>query len=241
MSDESTSSLDSQPKWRPLPARLRRILGVLVEKAKTVPDSYPMTLNALKTGCNQKSNRYPQMNLDADDLIEGLEQLREMGAVGEVQGDGRVAKYRHYMYEWLAVDKHEIAVVTELLLRGEQTVGDLRARAARMESIADQAALRPILQSLMEKKLVVALTPEGRGQMVTHGLFSEGEMQKLRDRAAAAPPSIESAEFQSRQPTPRRTVADDVISELKAELGELREQLDELRNDVRDVKERLQG
>ena len=241
MSDESTSSLDSQPKWRPLPARLRRILGVLVEKAKTVPDSYPMTLNALKTGCNQKSNRYPQMNLDADDLIDGLEQLREMGAVGEVQGDGRVAKYRHYMYEWLAGDKHEIAVVTELLLRGEQTVGDLRARAARMESITDQAALRPILQSLMEKKLVVALTPEGRGQMVTHGLFSEGEMQKLRDRAAAAPPNIESVEFQSRQPAPQRTVADDVISELKSELGELREQLDELRNDVRDVKERLQG
>ena len=74
-------------------------------------------------------------------------------------------KFKHMMYEWLGVDKVELAVTAELLLRGEQTLGELRGRAARMEPIADLGALRPIIQSLIEKGLVVALTPEGRGQV----------------------------------------------------------------------------
>ncbi len=129
----------TQPKWRPLSPRQRRIAGVLVEKAKTTPDAYPMTLNSLRTGCNQKSNRDPQMDLTEGEVEEALEELREMGAVGEVQGSGRALKYRHYLYDWLGVDKVEMAVMVELLLRGEQTVGELRGRAARMEPIADLA------------------------------------------------------------------------------------------------------
>src|SRR3974377_1770081 len=109
------------PRWRPLSAIDRRVLGVLAEKAKTTPDIYPMSINAIVTGCNQKSNRAPMMNLEADDVQESLDRLREMGALAMVEGYGRVTKYRHYLYEWLGVDKVELSVMTELLLRGRET------------------------------------------------------------------------------------------------------------------------
>ena len=102
------------PAWRPLSPIQRRVLGVLVEKAKTTPDAYPLTLNGLTSGCNQKSNRAPQMNLSQEQIEEAVQKLREMGAVAEVQGGGRVPKYRHYLYEWLGVEKYEMAVMAEL-------------------------------------------------------------------------------------------------------------------------------
>src|SRR5262245_27935495 len=166
-------------KWQPLSLRQRRVFGVLVEKAKTTPDVYPMTINGLVAGCNQKSNREPQMNLSADDVEQILEELRALGAVTEVQGSGRVAKYRHHAYEWLGVEKTELAVMTELLLRGEQTLGELRGRAARMEPIADLAALKPVVDSLLKRGLMVELTPPGRGQMVSHALYKEKELAEL--------------------------------------------------------------
>jgi hypothetical protein len=96
---------DEAPQWRPLSAKDRRVVGVMVEKAKTTPTAYPMTLNAICTGANQKSNRDPEMNLEPEDVQGSLDRLREYGAVGEIQGDGRVPKYRHYLYKWLGVDK----------------------------------------------------------------------------------------------------------------------------------------
>src|SRR5262249_8237460 len=151
-------------------AQDRRVLGVLVEKAKTTPDAYPMSVSAITSGANQKSNRFPSMNLEPDDVQESLDRLRQLGAVGEVQGSRRRPRVRHYLYEWLGVDKVELAVMAELLLRGSQTEGELRGRAARMEPIADLAALRPVLQSLKGKNLVIPLTPEGRGHVLTHAL-----------------------------------------------------------------------
>ena len=151
-----------------------------VEKAKTTPEQYPLSLNSLTTGCNQKSNRHPQMNLDLDQVEQTLEELRRLGAVVEIQSGGRVAKYKHCMYEWLGVEKAELAVMAELLLRGEQTVGELRGRAVRMEPIPDINALRPVLKSLMDKELVVELTPEGRGQVVSHALYRQPEFEELR-------------------------------------------------------------
>jgi uncharacterized protein YceH (UPF0502 family) len=174
-----------QPRWRPLTAIDRRVLGVLVEKAKTTPEGYPMSVNALRSGANQKSNRYPLMDLEVEDIAESLERLRGLGAVAEVHGGGRVPRYRHYLYEWLGVDKVESAVMTELLLRGAQTEGELRGRAARMEPIADLAALRPVLASLKTKGLIVALSPEGRGHVVTHALYEPSELEKLRAEFAA--------------------------------------------------------
>src|SRR3954463_4720382 len=99
----STENPSPASKWKPLTARQRRVLGVLVEKAKTVPESYPMTVNGIVAGSNQKSNREPQMELTPEDVEQILEELRALGAVTEVQGSGRVLKYRHHAYEWLGV------------------------------------------------------------------------------------------------------------------------------------------
>jgi len=181
MSDELVSEGQKQaPRWQPLSAIDRRVAGVLVEKAKTTPRAYPMSLNAVVTACNQKSNRDPLMDLEADDVEESLDRLRRLGAVGMVEGMGRVVKYRHYLYDWLGVEKVEMAVMIELLLRGPQTEGELRGRASRMEPIADLAALRPILDSLKSKGLVIPLTPEGRGHVVAHALYPEAESQQVK-------------------------------------------------------------
>jgi len=173
---------ESEPdvKWQPLERNDRRVVGVLVEKAKTTPDNYPLTLNSLLNGANQKSNRYPQMQLDEEHVFDALERLRKLGAVAEVQGDGRSPKFRHLLYDWLGVDKFEIAVMAELLLRGAQTLGELRSRAARMEPIAGISELRPILDSLQSKSLIIYLTAPGRGCIVTHALYQEQELTKLR-------------------------------------------------------------
>ncbi len=116
------------PKWTPLGRVERRVLGVLVEKAKTTPDAYPLTLNALTNGCNQKSNRDPQMNLQPDQVENSLEKLRHLSAVIEVSGGGRVSKYRHLIYEWMGINKVEAAVMTELLLRGRKRSANSAAR-----------------------------------------------------------------------------------------------------------------
>jgi uncharacterized protein YceH (UPF0502 family) len=167
------------------------VLGVLAEKAKTTPDIYPMSLNAISTGCNQKSNRDPVMQLEPADVEESLDRLRELGAVGIIEGYGRVAKYRHYLYEWLGVEKVELSVMTELLLRGDQTVGELRGRASRMDPIPDLAALKSILDTLKSKGLVISLTPEGRGHAVSHALYKPREQEALKIKySGAAPPKV---------------------------------------------------
>ena len=169
-----------QVKWIPIEAAERRVLGVLVEKAKTTPDNYPLSLNGIKSGANQKSNRFPQMELSEDQIMDTLESLRDKHAVSFIQGDGRVEKYRHLAYDWLGVDKVELAVMAELLLRGAQTIGELRGRASRMEPIKSMSDLGPILQSLQAKSLVIYLTPPGRGAKVTHNLYQPREIEKVR-------------------------------------------------------------
>lgn len=253
---------DAAPNWQPLPRIPRRILGVLVEKAKTTPDGYPLSLNALTNGCNQKSNRDPVMDLSSDDVEEALDSLREMGAIAEVHGGGRVVKYRHYMKDWLGVDGTELAVVAELLLRGAQTVGDLRGRAARMASgqLPDVNSLRPVIELLVEKKLVVPLTPAGRGQMVTHGLFPPQEIAAILakyDGGAATETHTVRTSGESHVPTSSfsapattgppasatRTVSDDPsqattgseLGRLQAEVSELRAEVARLRKEIEDI------
>ena len=257
MSTEASEAEDRpQPKWQPLTAIQRRVVGVLVEKAKTTPDGYPLSLNALVNGCNQKSNRAPQMTVDPDDVEEVLDQLRAMGAIGEVHGGGRVIKYRHYMKDWLGVSGTELAVVAELLLRGAQTVGDLRGRAARMaqDQLADVGALRPILKGLIDLGLVLSLTPEGRGQIVSHALYQENELEKVRRlagseaaaAAAAAPvarvglaaePSM-GAEIALESPSPNATtpVPDpSEVQQLRSEVARLQAELARLAKEVEDI------
>lgn len=199
------------PRWRALDRIARRVAGVLVEKAKTTPENYPLSLNSLVTGCNQKSNRFPQMQLDEAQVEEALDHLRHMGAVALIQGDGRVDKYRHLLYEWLGVDKVELAVMGELLLRGAQTLGELRGRAARMEPIRDIGALYPIVDALHRKRLVQYLTPPGRGCTISHNLYEAQELPKLRqefgDYADPGPGAASLASFADSEVAPRPTAA----------------------------------
>jgi uncharacterized protein len=248
-----TSAMESggpaaAPRWQPIAAIDRRVLGVLAEKAKTTPDAYPLSLNALVTGCNQKNNRHPLSQYELEDVEASLERLRHLGAVAAVQGGGRVEKYRHYLYEWLGVDKLELAVMTELLLRGAQTEGELRGRAARMDPIPDLSTLRPVMESLKAKGLVQAVTSEGRGQIVTHTLYLPEEMEKLRRQHGDAPaarahiaPSDEEPE--DRAPRQRPAAAPRVepaatrsssapVASANSDLAALRREVEDLRSSV---------
>jgi uncharacterized protein len=199
MNETSSPPAESpQRRWQPLQAIDRRVAGVLVEKAKTTPDAYPMTVNAIRTACNQKNNRYPLMEVEAEDVEESLARLRALGVVGEIQGSGRANKYRHHLYDWLGVEKVEMAVMAELLLRGTQTEGELRGRAARMEPIADVAALRPVITALKAKGLVISLTSVGRGHVVTHALYEARELEKVRREFENAAPADEPEQREAR-------------------------------------------
>lgn len=246
--EASSTDPVAKPCWAPLGALERRVLGVLVEKAKTTPENYPLSLNALRNGCNQKSNRVPLMQVEEDQVDVALEGLRRVGAIAQIQGSGRVDKYRHLAYEWLGVDKVELAVMAELLLRGAQTVGELRGRAARMEPIKDLAELRPVLESLQAKGLIVYLTPEGRGAVVTHALFQDREMDKVRREAATLPAGSEPVE---REPSasrpadapPRSQSAVQAASGsgLADELARLREEVAGLKRDLAEVRQESQS
>ncbi len=207
-----------------------------------------MSVNAMCTGANQKNNRWPLMQLENDDVEQSLDRLRELGAVAEVQGGGRVPKYRHYLYEWLGVDKVELAVMAELLLRGAQTEGELRGRAARMEPITDLAALRPVLDSLKAKGLVISLSPEGRGHVVTHGLYPPDELARVKVQFSAGGESGATEETGPRQSsttaaapgTAAGTLRDPLDGPiLPPEVEALRRELDEVRGHVRQLRGEL--
>ncbi len=182
MNESSPAATGSAPTWVALTPRERRVLGVLIEKAKTTPEYYPLTVAAIVTGSNQKSNRDPLTNYDADDVEDTLHDLRKKGAVILIEGSGRVVRWKHTLYDWLKVSKVELAVLAELLLRGPQTEGDLRARASRMEPLADLAALQAILEALAPRKLIQYLSPPGqkRGVFVAHGLYPPEEFERVR-------------------------------------------------------------
>jgi len=260
MSDAPTTPLSDQspPKWQPLSSRQRRVLGVLVEKAKTTPDGYPMTVNGLVAGCNQKSNREPQMNMSPEDVEQTLEELRGLGAVTEVQGSGRVPKYRHHAYEWLGVEKTELAVMTELLLRGEQTLGELRSRAARMEPIADMTALKPVVDALVKRGLMVELSSPGRGQVVSHHLYKERELTELKAQFAGYLPPTSGGEESTPVPVvagtagpaiaaqagripPPAGVTKDEFAELSVEVAELRAEVARLKDQLHSLESKLQS
>ena len=241
----------SERAWVPLAADERRVLGVMVEKAKTTPDVYPLSLAAIVTGCNQKSNRDPVVTYDADDVEEICNRLRKKGAVIMVESGGRVVRYKHLLYEWLRVNKVELAVMAELLLRGSQTEGDLRARASRMEPLSDLAALQAILDSLQAKDLIVYLSPPEvrRGVVVTHNLYPPKDLDRERTRysqggfdgaASESPPAhrtVSSPTTSARPDTPAFDPAE--LTSLRAELAALRTMVEGLAAEVQDLKTAL--
>lgn len=235
------TSQEESPRWQPLGRIERRVAGVLVEKAKTTPDNYPLSLNALVNGCNQKSNRAPQMQLAEEQVSEAIDRLRMIGAVAVIQGDGRVEKYRHLLYEWLGVDKVELAVMAELLLRGEQTLGELRGRAARMEPIKSISELQPIVDNLRQKGLLMLLTPPGRGCVVTHALYEEQELAKLRtefDGRDSGPSEPRSRPATLSADTGELETLRTEVASLKTQLAEVQERVAEI-DTLRDAVEEL--
>ena len=203
----------------------RRVLGVLIEKSKTTPDVYPMSLNALVTGCNQKSNRHPVMSLSDAEVETALHRLKQRNLVEQIFGSGRVDKYRHLLYDRLQVDRVQLAIIGELLLRGHQTVGELRARAARMEPIPDLDSLRGHLHALAERKLVLFLTPEQRrGGVVTHAFYTAEELERIR-ASAGREGHAEVAPARA----PANPALADRVARLEQEIADIRQALQELR------------
>lgn len=129
-----------------------RVLGVLVEKSLTVQSQYPLTLNSVTIGCNQKNNRLPVVNYAEDEVIDALDSLRAKGFVREVMlSSSRVPKFRHVAREILDIQTRELVVLVELLLRGPATLGEIRGRASRMHPLDSLDDVKDALNILMTK------------------------------------------------------------------------------------------
>jgi uncharacterized protein len=235
--------------WVSLSPRERRVLGVLAEKAKTTPEYYPLTVAAIVTGCNQKSNRDPVVTYDADDVDEILQGLRTKGAAVMVEAGGRVVRWKHTLYDWFKVSKVELAVLAELMLRGPQTEGDLRARASRMEPLADLPALQALLEALAPRGLIQYLSPPGvrRGVVVTHGLYPPDEAERVRQAFAHQVAAEDDAELVVRTVTARHESATAhaapgwvaEVAALRTEVQALRAVVDVLSADLQALKSEL--
>ncbi len=127
-----------------------RVLGVLVEKQATVPDSYPLSLNALQAGCNQKTARAPVMDASEAELLQALEGLRELSLVYEV-GGSRVTRFAHNAPRALALPTQAVALQAVLLLRGPQTAAELRQHCERLHSFADISSVEGFLEEMAAK------------------------------------------------------------------------------------------
>ena len=183
----------------------RRVLGVLLEKSLAQPQYYPMSVNAIVTACNQKSNRDPVMSLDEDSVWDTLERLRAVGLVSRLMpgGASRVDRFRHEVKTLLGWEKPQWAVMAELLLRGPQTVGELRSRCNRMYRYENTDAVAAVLDILRESDPPrVAMLPRGAGQSAVrwgHQLYYPEEWRNL---AGIGADTVESAGSSSPAVTP---------------------------------------
>src|SRR5438445_3715153 len=148
-----------------------RVLGALLEKDITTPEYYPLTLNSLQNACNQKSSRDPIVSYDEDTIVQALDLLRNKQLVLRISGAGhRVEKYAHRLGEKLNLGRRELALLCVLMLRGPQTVGELRGRTERMHDFADMDEVERLLETLAAREPDPLVAPAGRGRWVQ--LFS---------------------------------------------------------------------
>lgn len=196
-----------------------RILGALIEKELTTPEYYPLTLNSLTNACNQKSNRDPVMALEEGDLVRALDKLRMKGFARQSAEGGRVPKYCHCLGETLPPP--ELAILAELLLRGPQTLGELRNRADRMTPFADLAAVEETLQELQQfDPSLVTLLPRQTGQKeqrYAHLLAGEPQLT-----AAERQPAPEAARLRVMEENERVALLETEVAALRGEVAELR-------------------
>jgi len=186
-----------------------RVLGALIEKEITTPDYYPLSLNALVAACNQSSNRNPVMHLDEAAVARATESLRERKMVHQVErSEGRVTRYRHVLYEAMNLGRPAIAVMCVLMLRGPQTVGEIRTRSGRLYDFSSLEEVETTLNSLMsgETPLVVCLPRQSGQKEVRYAHLLSGEVRLTE-------PEVEP----------------DRIGKLEREVDDLKKQFEEFR------------
>jgi uncharacterized protein YceH (UPF0502 family) len=196
-----------------------RVLGVLVEKQHTVPDSYPLTLNALVSGCNQKTSRDPVIEATEAEVQGAIDRLKTLSMVMESSG-GRVMRYAQNAGKVLGVPPQSVALLTVLFLRGPQTAGELRINTERLHKFGDILAVEGFLNELAERGMVreLAKQPGARETRWVHLLSGE---PALPAATAAAPASAADDAV---------TVSE--IAAMKAHIGQLEGEIGELRATV---------
>jgi uncharacterized protein len=207
-----------------------RVLGCLIEKQRTTPDVYPLTLNALRLACNQSTNRDPVVDYDENTIRSGIERLvQRKWATLASWSNRRSMKYRHTLDGALGLGAPEIALLAVLMLRGAQTPGELKTRTERLHPFADMEELGGTLEGLIGRRLVARLErrPGQREERYTQ-LLAE-EVEEASSESAARPP--ESPAPPPEPPAPVREEEDRIVrierqlSELRAEIKALREEL----------------
>jgi uncharacterized protein len=201
-----------------------RVLGCLIEKQRTTPDAYPLSLNALRLACNQSTNRDPVVSYDEDTVRDALHRLGRRRYTRLASGHGsRASKYRHLLDEALGLGPADQALLAVLMLRGPQTPGELKQRTERMQPFADLAALHDALTGLIDRGFVAELTrrPGQKEERYRHRLSED--VETAEEPVAAAPAAAVVP------PPPRR---DERLDRLEAEVAELREQLAAVRQEL---------
>ncbi len=197
-----------------------RVLGALIEKEATTPEYYPLSLNALVNACNQKSNRDPVVDFDEDTVADALEGLRARGFALIVKGSGRVEKYAQRISETLNMGRRELAVLGVLLLRGPQTLGEIKDRSERSYSFADLDETERVLEKLSEwpdSPLVRKLTRQPGQKEARYIQLLSGEPHQGSSETGVSEPT---------QPVTRIGQLETQIHELRIELDELRRRFD---------------
>jgi uncharacterized protein len=199
-----------------------RVLGSLLEKEITTPEYYPLSLNALVNACNQKSNRDPTVNFDEATVEQALHSLRDKGLLLSITGAGsRVQKYGHRISEKLNLGRPELAILCELMLRGPQTLGELRTRAERMHRFDDLEQVQSVIDRLSE--LIVKLDRR------------PGEKESRFAQLLSGPPAV----FHN-EPEPPAPQRQDRISTLEAEVAQLRNELEDLKQQFAGFKKQFE-
>ncbi len=214
------------PRQQPLTPVQARVLATLLEKARTVPDSYPLTLNALVTGCNQKTSRDPVMQVTDGEAQEALEGLRRMALAVEISSQ-RATRWEHNFPRGVGVPDQSAVLLGLLMLRGPQTAGELRINAERWHRFADISSVEAFLDELQERSdekggpLVVLLprAPGAREPRWTHLLCGPVDVEALH--AATSPGAPASGALQARVEALEAEVAalQATVRRLCAELG----------------------
>jgi uncharacterized protein len=211
-----------------------RVAGCLIEKQRTTPDAYPLSLNSLRLACNQSTNREPVVEYDEATVSEALRRLALRGWTRLASGAGsRARKYRHLLPEALGVDEAELSLLAVLMLRGAQTPGELKQRSERLHGFPDLAAVEAALDRLVERGYVVRHErrpgqKEQRCQQVLGGLEDESPV--------AAESVTEEGEGRGESTASEATLvpAEDRLTRIERELAELRAELASLREALGD-------